>query len=256
MITLRTMVLLGAGLSAAMSLSANAASISISDVTPHNYSGIPAGQVENFEGFGASFGSFDSSGGSGPGSRWATWDGRSTNVGTFDVIDGALAGSGSTCGSHDCVPELKLSDQDINGQSNITPDDGEWALQLNDTAGMVWNASLGGGRVFDRILFAIQDAADQRRTTVNIAIDGANPNAPAATTLTKLTNGNIQWVTISLAQAVSSATISIFNSDGRRNDSLTFDGAALYETPLPAAAWLFLSAIGGAGWLRRRKIRQ
>jgi hypothetical protein len=171
---------------------------------------------------------------------------------------------GSTCNTlagGQCT-ELYLSDRDINGQGNITPTNGTNALQANDTFGMIWNASLEGLVSFNEILFGIRDAADQG-ATVTISLLSTNGNelaVPVTTTLTGLSNSEQRLVTLSLMQEVTSATLSIVSS--RVNDSFTFDGGALTldlnrisQVPLPAAAWLFLSVLGGAGILRRAKAK-
>lgn len=229
---------------ALFSVGAQAASFTVGAFDPSEYVGIDASQIEDFETYVAG--------------QWN--ESTVTDVGTFTTVENAGEGSGSTCTGlgGDCT-ELYLSDRDVNGQGNITPTNGSMALNANDTLGMVWNASLDGAIAFNDILFGIRDAADQNNTTVEISLlstNGVNLTTPVTHELTNLSNSESLLVTLSLAEQVTSATLRIVSS--RLNDSFTFDGGALTtdfnrisQVPLPSAAWLFISAIGGAGFLRR-----
>ncbi len=181
-----------------------------------------------------------------------------TNVGRFSPLDPSGTGSGSTCTTlgGDCT-ELFLSDTDVNGQGNITPEFGIKALQANDTFGMIWDVFTPDGRAFTDIFFGIRDAADQGATfTVTLdEVNGAAPSMLVQSVLTGQPNSGELLFSLALADiglsSATSARISLVSS--KVNDSFTFDGGALTPVPVPAALPLFLSALAGFGFISRRR---
>lgn len=187
-----------------------------------------------------------------------TWNPATiTKVGTFEPAGGS--GSGSTCTTLSGSPceSLYLSDRDVNGQGNITPDNGLKALQANDTLGLIWNVSALDNRAFSDIYFGIRDAADQGATvTISLtSINGTTLGTAHETTLPNLTNSSSKLVTIALAglsaDPITSAQVSIISS--KVNDSFTFDGGALNAVPAPGALALFGPVLAGLGLIARRR---
>jgi hypothetical protein len=228
-----------------LSASAQSASFVVTSPYPDPFDLAPASYTETFESYTA-----------------GQWDESTfTNVGTFSALDPSGTGSGSTCATlgGDCS-QLFLSEIDVNGQGNITPNGGTKALQANDTFGMVWNVSARDGRAFNDIFFGIRDAADQGAIfTVTLdQINGADLGGSSVVeTLTSQGNGVDLLFSLALADLafindpVTSARISLVSS--KVNDSFTFDGGALTVVPLPGALPLFLSALAGFGYISRKR---
>ncbi|AEI93011.1 VPLPA-CTERM sorting domain-containing protein [Roseobacter litoralis] len=179
-----------------------------------------------------------------------------TKVGTFGSLwtAGDLLGSGSTCsrfdlGAADCNGiALQKSPDDTNGQGNIVPDNGNFAINSNDTQGIVWNAALAGGTLFTTLVFAIQDAADVGAKTLTVEL-GDGTKAVFSGSL--FGNNDTNIVKISFDAGVASAEVSIETS---RNDAFTVDGAAISPVPLPASSLLLIGGMAAlAGVARRRK---
>lgn len=158
--------------------------------------------------------------------------------------------SGSTCQSNDidgqgCDQIALQYDPAINGQGNLLPAAGFWSLNSNDTLGISWHADLGDGRMFDRVAFALKDAADTGDKRLDIFVDGVLRG-----TQTQLANANELLVTIDFGKAVSSAKIDIVTST---RDGVTIDGAVIAPVPLPATLLLLLGGLGALAMVRRRQ---
>lgn len=214
---------------------ASAASISISafDIgsfnSATNYSGFV---VEDFENIGLPAGQL-----AGP---------LDTNtVGTFSALSGQ--GSGSTCAASggDCT-QLFLNDGEDNGQDNSVPLGGQWSLNANDTYGVSWAVEKEqGGSMFNRIVFALMDAADIGNTVVRVSV--GNDFAE----LSGLQNAEQKLIVIDFGSLVDTALVEIASS--RVDDSFSIDGASVGVVPLPAGGLLLLTGLGAFGVYRRRK---
>ncbi len=166
-----------------------------------------------------------------------------TNVGTFSALDGQ--GSGSTCDASggDCR-QLFLNNTTVNGQGNMVPDDGEWSLNANDTFGIVWDVVREGNSLFNRVVFAMMDAAD-RGATVTVSAGGESVE------FKNLLSGNQQLIVIDFGSLIDSAQVRIASS--KLDDSYSIDGASVGVVPLPAGGLLLLTGLGALALRRRRK---
>ena len=226
---------------------AQAASISVTDFSKPAYEGLTGSMgnsvVEDFEGFtegniengwsDSAVGSFYSLGGEGSGGT--VTDG--TDKGNFIGNDGR---------------KLALRDGNVYGRTSTTATlsgNGEMFLDSNDTWGIGWQASLGGG-MFDRLVLVLTDATDVG-ATMRILAGGHS------VTLSGLGNGDKRIVEIAFGGGVSTANILFENLDAngnpRKNDGFSIDDIALSAVPLPAGAWLLLGGLGALAAMRRRK---
>lgn len=174
-----------------------------------------------------------------------------TAVGVFSSLGGT--GTGSTCLSQDrngdgvCSTLALQHDPAVNGQGNVIPADGRWALNSNDTLGILWNATLGG-QGFTQLVFALRDAADagDRVLTIRTGTDRS--------VFRRFSNDSRQIVVIDFDMAVHDASVEVRTSI---NDGFTIDGAAISPVPLPASVLLLLGGFGAlAGVARRKKQKQ
>lgn len=176
-----------------------------------------------------------------------------TNVGTFSAIttdaDGVEQfGDGTTCGASLGSPcdKLFLNNTTVNGQGNMVPDDGEWSLNANDTFGILWDVVKGeGGSLFNRVVFAMMDAADQG-AVVRVTVDDGPYEE-----FSNLLDSNQQLIVIDFSTLVNNAKIEIRSSS--LNDSFSIDGASVGVVPLPAGGLLLLTGLGALALRRRRK---
>lgn len=167
-----------------------------------------------------------------------------TGVGSFTQLGTNVGSGGSVVGSGE---ELAVRDGLGNisgfGRTNTTVGGKNW-LDSNDTDGIVWNATIGGG-LFDEVAFALSDAADLGATLSVIA------NGDTLTTLIGQGNGTVNWVVVSFMDSVGSANITLSNN--MTNDGFGIDDATIASVPLPAGILLLGTALGGLGIARRRK---
>ena len=163
-----------------------------------------------------------------------------TAVGSITTLGGTGTGQSVT----GTGTQLAVRDAPNYGRVNTTAD-GSTFLDSNDTLGMLWNVSLEGGTMFNRIAFSISDVADQGATLEILADDSV------LTTMLGQTNGIVDLVTITFGSLVSSAEIRLSNS--RTNDGFAIDDIAVGAVPLPAGGLLLLTGLGGLALVRRNR---
>ncbi|MDJ1008845.1 MAG: VPLPA-CTERM sorting domain-containing protein [Paracoccaceae bacterium] len=184
-------------------------------------------------------------------------------VGTFSALGGTGSGgtvSGSTSSGNfagNDGSQLAIRDGSVYGRSSTTAalsgDGGDDKfLDSNDTSGIAYEASLGGG-MFDRIVLTLTDATDSGGL-LNITVNGVTE------TISGLGDGAVQIVEIAFDSAVSTASILFENVDGNGNavlnDGFSIDDVTLSAVPLPASAWLLIGGFGALAAMRRRKRAQ
>lgn len=238
---------------------ASAAVLSLAAIAPAKAAGISVGifdlddfntatasptfTIQDFEGFAVGDVGIQNQDGDG-------MPGLMTNVGLFTSLGGT--GTGDTCArsrnpvdqSAKCT-DLSIFQPGPNGQIGLVPDTTGKSLNANDTLGIGWEVDTGS--MFNRIVFAMSDAGDQRASVTISAtgLDSVSGNVGGTR------DGNTKLVIIDFGTKVSGATIEIRSS--KVNDSLAIDGASVGVVPLPAAAWMLLAGIGGLAAMRRRQ---
>jgi hypothetical protein len=192
-----------------------------------------------------------------------------TNVGTFKTLGGTGTGgtvkdSGNNTTVTNTGTQLALRNGTVYGRTNVAPTGGAWFLDSNDTFGMRWDVSLGGG-LFNKLVFALTDATDVG-AFLRIIIDGQieevlNKNI--------YSNGVTKLVVVDFGKAVKEATIELANFTNAAppvctrvtscrdpkllNDGFSIDGIQVSAVPLPAGVLLLGSALAGFGALKRRR---
>lgn len=187
---------------------------------------------------------------------YSAWNGTSgtsnpqnTNVGNFTAS--GTTGSGQSVINGGTAAEVRNDNNMFWGRYNTNPSNllGGNYLDSNDNRYLNWTIS-GIGK-FDTVSFFVIDAADvggkfsiKAGGTSFYKLAGANG---------KLANGNIQLVTITLDEAVTSLDLRLGHD--RSNDGFAVDGVTvgLAPIPLPAAAWLLVGGIGVLGAASRRR---
>ncbi len=225
---------------------AQAASISVSSFSAADYMTqfglLGPVVVENFEGFAE-----------------GNVNGLPTAVGTFTTLGGK--GSGGTVtdadpgfpGGNDGT-QLAIRDGNVYGRSSTTSilsgkaSDDKF-LDSNDTWGIKWLVDIGS--MFDRLIFTLTDATDQK-ATITISAPGADP-----VFFKGKGDGNRQLIVVDFGGAVSSAHITLANTDKdgkpKLNDGFSIDDIAVSAVPLPAPALMLIAGLGALAAFRRKR---
>jgi hypothetical protein len=145
--------------------------------------------------------------------------------------------------------------QNDGGRFNTTLGGGNY-LDSNDTNGFKWTIDTGvtpGLAAFDRLLFTLVDVADQRKTLTIRALDEDDNEFFLPTTISGQQNATINTVLISFNTRVTFAEIQL--DKGSANDGFSGDDFVVGAVPLPAAAWMLMSAAVGLFVAKRRTAR-
>lgn len=180
-----------------------------------------------------------------------------TRVGSFStmVSPTPLIGSGSTCGrldgdgagGNECENIALQKLPPTNGQGNVIPIGGNWAINSADTRGLVWDISTGS--MFSEVVFALRDPADQGIERLWVRAFDDTDTLIGSLFGEDLGNNHVHIIEVSFGHALMDARIEVETS---RNDAFAFDGGAVNVVPLPAAGWMLLAGIGGLVAMRRR----
>lgn len=170
-----------------------------------------------------------------------------TSVGTLFTLGGTGTGATVVGDGTELVVKDETTDSNLGGRFNVTPF-GSKFVDSNDTDGM--GLLIDIGEAFTTIAFSLTDVADVGATMTITASDGV---VLAAETLSKLSDANLQLVTVTFSEAVDFAGITLENS--KLNDGFGIDDIYVGTIPLPASAILLLTGLGLIGALRRRQNR-
>ncbi|WP_299356634.1 VPLPA-CTERM sorting domain-containing protein [uncultured Shimia sp.] len=245
--------------------SAHAASISIETYDPGNYPGVPGFtklEGQNFDNF-AGDPSIDAT---------DTFD-----VGVFQSLGGIGSGGTVTGAPASCqgagAAALCIRDGYVFGrESTRNPNNGQEGqfLDTNDTHGIGWNVSLEDDSYFNTVVFTLSDASDQGAYVAVTASQTALGDDPTPEDILNLdkafmtppqANGNVQTVVIQFDEYVTEGFINIVSflaENGEAfltNDGLSIDGikVGIAPIPVPAAGFLLVGALGGLGFVGRRR---
>ena len=236
-------ILIGAGVFALCASVVSAATVTVSAYTPGSLSAATKGWRSISQ-------DFESLGGEHEVGSLAT------NVGTFSTLGGV--GTGGTVkeklsGAKNTGQNLAIRDDNVFGRHNVAPTTGKYFLDSNDTFGLSWDVHLADGKVFDKLIFALTDAADVG-AFMRISVGGT-----VLTTLKGLQNGVTKLVMVDFGGAYSSAKIELGNytkaTGGafKKNDGFSIDAIQVAAVPLPAGFLLLGSALVGFGAMARRR---
>ncbi|WP_425082251.1 hypothetical protein [Ruegeria arenilitoris] len=185
-------------------------------------------------------------------------NGFSTAVGTFSTLGGVGTGGTVSGLPGNSGSMLALREGNVFGRENVSPNGGSWFLDSNDTWGLNWDVALAGGKLFTKLIFTVSDASDVGGF-LRISTGGQNHEVRTGG---KLSNGNVQLVTIDFGAPTNSATIALANysslggNNPVRNDGFSIDGVQIAAVPLPPSILLLGGALFGLGFVsyRRRRV--